>query len=47
MKAHVGVDSKTKLVHSAVAAANVADSTVLAELLHVALGCPIDGSCCA
>ena len=35
MKAHVGVDSKTKLVHSAVAtAANVADSTVLPELLH-------------
>ena len=35
MKAHVGVDSKTKLIHSAVAtAANVADSTVLPELLH-------------
>ena len=35
MKAHVGVDSKTKLVHSVVAtAANVADSTVLPELLH-------------
>jgi IS5 family transposase len=35
MKAHVGVDSKPKLVHSAVAtAANVADSTVLPELLH-------------
>ncbi len=35
MKAHVGVDSKTKLVHSAVAtAANVSDSTVLPELLH-------------
>src|ERR1035441_9199355 len=35
MKAHVGVDSKTKLVHSAVAtAANVADSAVLSELLH-------------
>ena len=35
MKAHVGVDSKTKLIHSAVAtAANVADCTVLPELLH-------------
>lgn len=35
MKAHVGVDSKTKLIHSAVAtAAHVGDSTVLPELLH-------------
>ena len=35
MKAHVGVDSKTKLIHSAVAtAANVADPAVLPELLH-------------
>ena len=35
MKAHVGVDSKTKMIHSVVAtAANVADSTVLPELLH-------------
>jgi IS5 family transposase len=35
MKAHVGVDSKTKLIHTAVAtAANVADATVLPELLH-------------
>jgi IS5 family transposase len=35
MKAHVGVDSKTKLIHSAVAtAANVADSAVLPDLLH-------------
>jgi IS5 family transposase len=35
MKAHVGVDSKTKIIHSAVAtAANVADSRVLPELLH-------------
>jgi IS5 family transposase len=35
MKAHVGVDSKSKLVHSVVAtAAHVADSTVLPELLH-------------
>jgi len=35
MKAHVGVDSKTKLIHSVVAtAANVADSVVLPELLH-------------
>ena len=33
MKAHVGVDSKTKLIHTAVAtAANVADSTVLPDL---------------
>jgi transposase, IS5 family len=35
MKAHVGVDSKTKMIHSVVAtAANVADSSVLPELLH-------------
>src|ERR1019366_8241242 len=35
MKAHVGVDSKTKIIHTVVAtAANVADSTVLADLLH-------------
>jgi IS5 family transposase len=35
MKAHIGVDSKTKLIHSVVAtAANVADSQVLPELLH-------------
>jgi IS5 family transposase len=35
MKAHVGVDSKSKLVHTVVAtAANVADSTVLPELLN-------------
>jgi transposase, IS5 family len=35
MKAHVGVDSKHKLVHSAVVtAAHVADGTVLPELLH-------------
>src|SRR3989454_144679 len=44
MKAHVGVDSKTKIIHTAVAtAANVADSAVLPDLLHgaektVALG---------
>jgi IS5 family transposase len=35
MKAHVGVDSQTKLIHSVVAtAANAADSTMLAHLLH-------------
>src|SRR5215471_8944243 len=35
MKAHVGVDSKTKIIHTAVAtAANVADSTMLRDLLH-------------
>ncbi len=35
MKAHVGVDSKTKIIHTAaVTAANVADATVLPELLH-------------
>jgi IS5 family transposase len=35
MKAHVGVDSKTKIIHTAVAtAANVADPTVLPDLLH-------------
>jgi transposase, IS5 family len=35
MKAHVGVDSKHKIIHSAlVTPANVADSTVLRELLH-------------
>jgi IS5 family transposase len=35
MKAHFGVDSRTKLIHAAVATpANVADSTVLPKLLH-------------
>ena len=35
MKAHVGVDSKTKLIHTAVVTpTNVADATVLPELLH-------------
>jgi transposase, IS5 family len=35
MKAHFGVDSRTKLIHAAVARpANVADSTVSPELLH-------------
>ena len=35
MKAHIGVDSRTKLIHSAVATpANVADGAVLPELLH-------------
>ena len=35
MKAHVGVDSKTKVIHSVIAtSANVADSTVLPGLLH-------------
>src|SRR5437773_6985862 len=35
MKAHFGVDSRTKLIHAAVATpAKVADSTVLPELLH-------------
>jgi IS5 family transposase len=35
MKAHVGVDSKTKLIHCAlVTSAHVADATVLPELLH-------------
>lgn len=35
MKAHVGVDSKHKLIHTAVAtAANVADAAVLPDLLH-------------
>ena len=35
MKAHVGVDSKTKIIHSVVAtAANVADSEVLPDLLN-------------
>jgi IS5 family transposase len=35
MKAHIGVDSKTKLMHAVVAtAANVHDSQVLPELLH-------------
>ena len=35
MKAHVGVDSKTKIIHTAVATpANVADSAVLPDLLH-------------
>jgi IS5 family transposase len=35
MKAHVGVDSKTKMIHTVVAtAANLADATVLPDLLH-------------
>jgi len=35
MKAHIGVDSKTKLIHSVVATpANVHDSRALAHLLH-------------
>jgi hypothetical protein len=35
MKAHIGVDSKTKLIHSVVAtAANVHDSQVIGDLLH-------------
>lgn len=35
MKAHIGVDSKTKIIHSVVAtAANVHDSTVIEDLLH-------------
>ena len=35
MKAHVGVDSKTKIIHTAVAtAANVSDVAILPELLH-------------
>ena len=35
MKAHIGVDSKTKVIHSVVAtAANVSDSAVLPDLLH-------------
>src|SRR5262249_39151443 len=35
MKAHFGVDSRTKLIHAAVVTpANVADSTVLPNLLH-------------
>ncbi len=35
MKAHVGVDSKQKIVHSAVVkAANIADCPVLPDLLH-------------
>jgi IS5 family transposase len=35
MKAHVGVDSKTKIIHTAVAtAANVSDMAMLPDLLH-------------
>ncbi len=35
MKAHIGVDSKNKVIHAVVAtAANVADSTILPDLLH-------------
>jgi IS5 family transposase len=35
MKAHIGVDSRSKLIHSVVAtAANVSDSVVLEDLLH-------------
>ena len=35
MKAHLGIDSKTKLIHAAVATpANVHDATILPDLLH-------------
>ena len=35
MKGHVGVDQKTKLIHSvAASAANVRDSNLVPELLH-------------
>jgi IS5 family transposase len=35
MKAHIGVDSETKLIHNVVGtAANVYDSAVLGDLLH-------------
>ena len=35
MKAHIGVDSRSKLIHAAVATpANVADSTMLPDLLR-------------
>jgi IS5 family transposase len=35
MKTHIGIDSRTKLIHAAVATpANVADSTVLPDLLY-------------
>jgi IS5 family transposase len=35
MKAHFGVDSRTKLIHAAIATpANVADGVVLPQLLH-------------
>ena len=35
MKAHIGVDSRSKLIHAVAATpANVADSTVLPDLLH-------------
>jgi transposase, IS5 family len=35
MKAHIGVDSRTKIIHAVVATpANVADSAVLPDLLH-------------
>ena len=35
MKAHIGVDSKTKIIHTAVAtAANVSDVAILPDLLH-------------
>jgi IS5 family transposase len=34
-KAHIGVDSRSKTIHAVVAtAANVTDSSVLADLLH-------------
>ena len=35
MKAHIGIDSRSKLIHAAAATpANTADSSVLPELLH-------------
>jgi IS5 family transposase len=39
MKGHFGVDSRSKLIHAVVATpANVADSTVLPDLLHGCMG---------
>ena len=45
MKAHIWVDSKTKLIHSVVATpANIHDSTILGDLLHGDESCVWDDS---
>ncbi|MGE5114253.1 MAG: hypothetical protein ACM3JB_25610 [Acidobacteriaceae bacterium] len=42
MKAHVGVTSKQKVIHTVVARPANVDTAVLPDLLHVSLFGPID-----
>jgi len=34
LDAHIGVDSRSKVIHAAVATANVMDATILSDPLH-------------